>query len=399
MAGGVGSGMENTRNIEPSNELNHIVGQSLHSSVLDSLSAHIAVLDRDGVIFAVNRAWREFARLNGDLHLQRTGVGVNYLAVCQAAKGSWSEEAEAVADAIQRMLQGKLAEYSIEYPCPSESQERWFLMYATALWGPTPGVVVSHLDITRRKQAEAAFLREHLLNERLIDTAQCIVLLLDDRGNILRFNSYFARLSGYALEEVRHRSWFDTFVPDHERARICRHFVRAMEGKRTRGEVSSIITRDGVEREIEWRDAPLNGPQGERIGLLCTGQDITERRLLENEVLEIADEERRRIGHDLHDGVCQELTGLGMLAEAIANMISAEPLPGMAPVRRERLLQTARQLSEGLGRATVHARKLSHGLVPGRYRCAGTDVRLAGVGQKNRLHAPRPWYPRMRSPC
>ena len=339
--------------------------QSLGNSILDSLTAHIAVLDADGNIVAVNRAWSEFAQANGDRTMKRTGIGMNYLEVCRSARGTKSQDAQEVADAIVQLLHGALREYTLEYRCDSETQERWFLMCATALTGPTQGVVVSHLDITRRKQAEDAFLQEHQLNERLIDTAQCIVLLLDDRGNILSFNSFFAALTGYSLEEVRHRSWFDTFIPEHERARIRKLFQRSLQGESTRGHVNSIITREGHEREIEWYDAQLNGPTGDRLGLLCTGQDMTERRLLENEVLEIADDERRRIGHDLHDGVCQELTGLGMLAQAVANMIAAEPAhQPMDPATRDRLCATARQLSEGLGRATVHARKLSHGLVP-----------------------------------
>jgi len=66
---------------------------------LDSLSAHIAILDESGEIVAVNEAWRTFARANGG-DPERVSEGVNYLEVCEAALGSGSEEGVAFAEGI-----------------------------------------------------------------------------------------------------------------------------------------------------------------------------------------------------------------------------------------------------------------------------------------------------------
>ncbi|HLF00664.1 MAG TPA: response regulator, partial [Anaerolineales bacterium] len=57
-------------------------------SILNSLTAHIAVIDTDGIILVVNEAWERFARENGDPALAHTGPGVNYLAVCRRAVDS-----------------------------------------------------------------------------------------------------------------------------------------------------------------------------------------------------------------------------------------------------------------------------------------------------------------------
>ena len=61
-----------------------VEAEALLRSTLDALSAHIAVLDEAGTIIAVNQAWRAFAHASGYADASH-GVGMNYLAVCEAA--------------------------------------------------------------------------------------------------------------------------------------------------------------------------------------------------------------------------------------------------------------------------------------------------------------------------
>jgi PAS domain-containing protein len=80
---------------------------------LDSLSAHIAILDESGEIVAVNDAWRTFAEANGG-DPERVSEGVNYLQVCEP--GSGSEEAVAFAEGIRAVLSGLREDFEMEYP-------------------------------------------------------------------------------------------------------------------------------------------------------------------------------------------------------------------------------------------------------------------------------------------
>jgi len=104
-----------------------------------------------------------------------------------------------------------------------------------------------------------------------------IVLALDPEGRILRFNDYMEELTGYKLDEARGRDWFEMFIPPGERPRIRQLFAVAARGTPTRGNVNPIITRSGEQRMVEWHDAPLVDERGRMIGLLCCGQDITDR--------------------------------------------------------------------------------------------------------------------------
>jgi PAS domain-containing protein len=75
-------------------------------STLDALSAHIAILDERGTIIAVNAAWKRFASENHFMGSE-CGVGNNYLQVCDAATGRFSEEAPAAASGIRAVIDGE----------------------------------------------------------------------------------------------------------------------------------------------------------------------------------------------------------------------------------------------------------------------------------------------------
>ena len=128
-------------------------------AALDSLTAHIAILDADGRILAVNRAWRQFAAENG-ARVGETFEGANYLHVCDTAEGDTCAEANPVAEGIRGVLRGERDLFMLEYPCHAPTEQRWFNLRATRFPGDGPAcVVVSHENITERKQAELALVR------------------------------------------------------------------------------------------------------------------------------------------------------------------------------------------------------------------------------------------------
>jgi PAS domain S-box-containing protein len=210
-------------------------------------------------------------------------------------------------------------------------------------------------DITERKRIANESRREHEFNQMIINTSQNVTLVLDTEGRIVEFNPYLEKITGWRFEEVNGRDWFEIFVPPSERQSIRRMFAKALTGDSTKGFVNRVITKDGQSRYIQWFDCPLKDSDDQLIGLLSTGQDMTERRELERHVVEIAAEERRRIGTDLHDGVGQELTGLSMIAESLAISLSRASRPEV---------KIAEKIKTGLLRTLVQVRTLSRGLNP-----------------------------------
>jgi len=119
----------------------------LLQSVLDALPEHIAVVDTTGKIVMVNAAWRKFARANGDADLGRSGVGVNYLKVCESADSAHQGDASLAAKGLREVLEGTRETFSMEYPCHSATEERWFYMCVGTVAGQNGGAVVSHFHI------------------------------------------------------------------------------------------------------------------------------------------------------------------------------------------------------------------------------------------------------------
>ena len=125
---------------------------------MDSLSSNICVLDEQGVIITVNKAWRDFS-LNNQAECDSVGVGINYLDVCSGISGSDSESALGFRDGIRAVMSGACKSFEMEYPCHSPDQNRWFVGRVTPYIGSGAGlrkVVITHEDITARTQAVAA---------------------------------------------------------------------------------------------------------------------------------------------------------------------------------------------------------------------------------------------------
>lgn len=127
--------------------------QLFAAAVIDALSAHICVINRNGVIIAVNRAWRNFWQ-NNSKEKSCADFGANYLQVCRRAAGPGSEEAPAFATGVRSVLSGKSDLFQLEYPCHSITEARWFLGRATPLCIAQGGAVISHINITERKLME-----------------------------------------------------------------------------------------------------------------------------------------------------------------------------------------------------------------------------------------------------
>lgn len=129
--------------------------EELTRRTLQALPAHIAVIDGQGRIIAVNQAWTEFARDNGAAGSPAVAVGASYLEVCRRASDGKDALALQALEGIGAVLGGTCDQFSMEYPCHSPGQQRWFFMTVVSLGaGGGGGAVITHLNITERQQAE-----------------------------------------------------------------------------------------------------------------------------------------------------------------------------------------------------------------------------------------------------
>jgi signal transduction histidine kinase len=123
-----------------------------------------------------------------------------------------------------------------------------------------------------------------------------------------------------------------------------------------------FVLSDGRSLKLEI-STRLIEQHGQRIEVEGIARDITERKRLEREILEISNREQRRIGHDLHDGVCQQLVGISYLTETVAERLHEKGLPESGELERiSRLLGTAIAQTRGVARGLFPVRLAEDGL-------------------------------------
>ena len=122
--------------------------KDIYKLIIDSISAHVAVLDDCGVILETNQAWQSFAATDGLSGPMHCG-GKNYLAVCELASGDAADEADNIADRIRQVIDGEQDEYFTQYSCHSPEEIRWFALRVVRIKAAGKAkAIVTHEDIT-----------------------------------------------------------------------------------------------------------------------------------------------------------------------------------------------------------------------------------------------------------
>ncbi|HUO09439.1 MAG TPA: PAS domain S-box protein [Phycisphaerae bacterium] len=215
-------------------------------------------------------------------------------------------------------------------------------------------------DATHRKTLHAELERAALVNQAqvraILEVAVDAIITIDSHGKIGVFNRAAQQMFGYTPDEVvgqnvsvlmpqPYKSEHDDYMNNYQRT--GRKKIIGI------GREVAAIKKDGTIFPIDLAVSEV------RVGndLTFTGiiRDITERKQLEKEILEISEREQRRIGQDLHDGLCQQLTGIAFLMQALQQKLAATDAAEAAQ---------AAQISSLLKEAVNQARNLSHGLYP-----------------------------------
>jgi PAS domain S-box-containing protein len=257
-------------------------------ATLDGLTAHIAILDDEGAIIAVNKPWEDFATANGPAS-GTVSIGANYLAVCDRSTGLHSEESTAVAAGIRAVLGSVIPQFASEYPCHSPSEQRWFIVRVT----PFPGqehrrAIVAHEDITERKQATEAVREREELVQLLLDSTAEAIYGIDLHGNCMLANATCTRLLGYAApEQLKGRNMHALIHHHHSDGRPYPEeecpIVRAMHSGQGIHEAEVFWRADGTKLDAEYFSYPMWRDK-ELVGAVVTFLDLSQQKKLEEQL-------------------------------------------------------------------------------------------------------------------
>ncbi len=251
-------------------------------AILDSLSAHIAVLDKDGVIVAVNEAWQDFAKANCvEGQAASTGIGQNYLKVCESSE-AFEADTKKILENLRAVLNSAKTGFSFEYPCHSPEEERWFLLQVSAMRGAAGGAAVSHINITDRKKAETELKNSEQFNRSVFENSPDCIKVLELDGTLRAVNT-----NGLCLMEIDDSSrfigkqWIDFWEGD-ENELAYQALQEALKGKSAHFE-GFCKTGRGTVKYWDVSLSPVFDAEGKPSRLISTSRDITERREAEDE--------------------------------------------------------------------------------------------------------------------
>jgi PAS domain S-box-containing protein len=214
--------------------------------------------------------------------------------------------------------------------------------------GTTPrGLVGVIQDVTARRDSERRLQRsEELLRATTTNTADTLFLL--DTALHVRFVN--KNVNGIAMEQIIGRD-VATLLPEGARAGVLQKLAHILEtGETTTFEFEST---DQERAQYFENRAVLVRDDGVATGISISMRDITERKRLEQEILDVAGRERQSIGRDLHDGLGQELTGVALMLRGLAGRINRRCPDVVANVNEivghvNQSIETARSLARGL---------------------------------------------------
>jgi PAS domain S-box-containing protein len=365
----------------------------LRDAILDSVPSQIAVLDYAGTIVAVNRVWRRFGQDNraaADPQADDRHIGVNYLAICDAAiAGSSQGDARLVRDGILSVITRSAQRFQMDYSCHSPDQLRWFSLEVTPLHVQNHAVVVTHSDITQRRVLEQLALQISENKFRWVADNTADVILIIDASMLAQYVSpSYEKMFGYPDAEVRNRSpeGFFAIIHPEDRDTIRRVFDDALAAKETDLRQSfRIMHKQGHYLWIEDSVKFQYDASGHFVQACIATRDITQRKHAESTIAQMnhelsesrqelrklmaanetrIEDEKRHIALEIHDELGQVLTALRMdLSLAMIRYGDAMPelkaeLQGMKS-QIGRSIQSVRDVATSLRPAV-----LDMGLVP-----------------------------------
>lgn len=312
--------------VAPEHKLSDPAALGLSRLILDAISCTLVVMDKNGHIIMVNRAWEKFGAENGASSSLIAGIGLNYFDVCHRSAASGMTQL----DGMLSVLQGERQEFTCLYPCHSPTEKRWMKMQAISLGGDGQALMVRHTNVTD------AYLTQDVLQRmtQAVEQSPESVVIVGGDGAIEYSNSGFHKLSGYPAADMFGRNYL-VWRTAHLASAAPQEMLMAFVGSASWSGELLCMHSSG---EYYWEHVslwPIQDylDQDSKPGFVVFSRNITEQKRTQKEfqdskqalrelyasVLNVREEERRSIARDLHDDMGQALTALRMDVHQLKN--------------------------------------------------------------------------------
>jgi PAS domain S-box-containing protein len=152
-------------------------------------------------------------------------------------------------------------------------------------------------DINARIESQIALKKEKNRSKLYLDVANVMLLSLDENAMIQMINPKGCDILGYSEEELLGKNWFEKILPQSSHANFHALIEKLINGEIQLAEYyeNSVIVKSGKERLIAWHNGVIRNDDGKIIGIMCSGEDITDKRASESSYKELFNSVRQAI--------------------------------------------------------------------------------------------------------
>jgi two-component system sensor kinase FixL len=228
-------------------------------------------------------------------------------------------------------------------------------------------VVASIVDISQRKEAEGQL----KLQAEILSSVHDAVMLVSPEGVIKTWNAGAEAVFGYSADKAVGQHCALLLPPED-----ANRFERIQRQVLQNGsyEFSTIcVHQSNKQISVSVRATLLPADSDEANSLVICASDITDRKELEQKVIDVSEAEQQRIGQDIHDDLCQQLASIGCLTKVLEKRLDSVYAEGAENLAR---------IGEMVSQANVRAREIARGLAPSMLKSEGLPGALRDLAER-----------------
>lgn len=240
------------------------------------------------------------------------------------------DDKDEVMKSLNSHFENEKNEYNVEFRMKCKSGEwKWIKAIGKLAERDDNGAPLRmagiHIDIDQQKKAVDEIKRQFDLNKLYLQTAGVMMVALDVEGRITLINPRGSDILEYQPQELVGKNWFDTCLPKHNVEEVRNVFGKLMteQAESVQYYENTVVTKSGKERMLAFHNTVLRDASSNIIGLLSSGEDITERKQLEDQLRH--SEKMQAIGH-LAGGIAHDfnnqLTGIFGYADILNSKLN-----------------------------------------------------------------------------